>query len=128
WFQPPPDRSCGESNRGPPYQGFSGFIQGSSDILHVELYTIYKCLLLAIDMRIDELVCYSDSLHCIYLIKGPQVKYHIHAVLIQDIKELISQYNVSLYHTLKEGNQCANFFAKLGTSSDVDFSRHDSPP
>jgi ribonuclease HI len=108
--------------------GFPGFIQGSSDILLAELYAIYKGLLLAKDMNIDEFVCYSDSLHCVNLVKGPQVRYHIHAVLIQDINELLSQTNVSLYHTLREGNQCADFFAKLGASSDVDFLIHVSPP
>ncbi|GAU50021.1 hypothetical protein TSUD_186220 [Trifolium subterraneum] len=81
--------------------GFSGFIQGSSDILLAELYAIYRGLLLAKEMSIDELVCYSDSLHCVNLIKDPLAKYHIHAVLIQDIKELLSQTNVSLYHTLR---------------------------
>jgi ribonuclease HI len=96
--------------------------------LFAELYGIYKGLLLAKDMNIDEFVCYSDSLHCVNLIKGPQVRYHIHAVLIQDINELLSQTNVSLYHTLREGNQCANFFAKLGASSDADFLIHVSPP
>jgi hypothetical protein len=49
-------------------------------------------------------------------------------VLIQDIKELLSQANVSLHHTLREGNQCADFFAKLGATSDVDFLTHASPP
>jgi ribonuclease HI len=92
--------------------------------LFAELYAIYKGLLLAKDMNIDEFVCYSDSLHCVNLIKGPQVRYHIHAVLIQDIKELLSQTNVSLFHTLREGNQCADFFAKLGASSDVGFLTH----
>jgi hypothetical protein len=72
-------------------------------------------------MNIDELVFYSDSLHCVNLIKGPQVRYHIHAILIQDIKELLSHTNVSLHHTLREGNQCGDFFAKLGASSNADF-------
>ncbi|XP_045809964.1 uncharacterized protein LOC123904334 [Trifolium pratense] len=108
--------------------GFSGYIQGSSDILYAELYVIYKGLLLAINMGIDELVCYSDSLHCINLIKGPQVKFHMHAVLIQDMKDLIYQSNVSLCHTLREDNQCADFFAKLGASSNTDFISHDCPP
>jgi ribonuclease HI len=66
--------------------GFSGFIPETSDILLIELYAIYKGLLLAREMSIDELAWYADSLHCVNLIKGPQVKYHIHAVLIQDIK------------------------------------------
>ncbi|CAJ2656436.1 unnamed protein product [Trifolium pratense] len=79
-------------------------------------------------MDIDELVCYSDSLHRINLIKGSQVKFHMHAVLIQDIKDLISQSNVSRCHTLREGNQYADFFAKLGASSNADFTNHDCPP
>jgi hypothetical protein len=56
--------------------------------------------------------------------KGSHVKYHIHAVLIQDIKELLSQTNVSFYHTLREGNQCAHFFAKLEASSDAGLLTH----
>jgi hypothetical protein len=48
-------------------------------------------------------------------------------VLIQDKKELLSQTNVSLHHTLREGNQCADFFAKLGALSDADFLTHASP-
>ncbi|MCI32239.1 N-hydroxycinnamoyl/benzoyltransferase [Trifolium medium] len=52
---------------------FSGFIQGSSDILLAELYAIYKGLLLAKDMSIGELVCYSDSLLSVNLIKCPNV-------------------------------------------------------
>jgi ribonuclease HI len=51
--------------------GFSGFIPESSDIFLVELCAIYKGLMLARDMSIEELVCYSDSLHCVNLIKGP---------------------------------------------------------
>ncbi|KAK2444790.1 hypothetical protein QL285_015789 [Trifolium repens] len=97
--------------------GFSCFIQETPVIFLVELYAIYKGLLLARDMSIDEFVCYSDSLHSINLIKGPKVKYHIHAVLTQDIKELFFQTNVFLHHTLRKGNQCADFFAKLGASS-----------
>ncbi|GAU25827.1 hypothetical protein TSUD_30910 [Trifolium subterraneum] len=108
--------------------GFSDFIQGSSDILLVELYAIYKGILLAKDKSIDELVCYYDSLNCVNLIKGPHVKYRIHAVLIQDMKELLSQTNVSLHHTLREENQCADFFAKLGASSNADFLIHAFPP
>jgi hypothetical protein len=33
-----------------------------------------------------------------------------------------------LYNTLREGNQCADFFIKLRTSSDADFLTHISPP
>jgi len=108
--------------------GFSGYIQGSSDILHAELYAIYQGLLLVKNMNIIDLVCYSDSLHCINLIQGPSMKFHVYAVLIQDIKELIAQTNVTVYHTLREGNQCADFMAKLGASSNIELLLHSSPP
>jgi len=42
-------------------------------------------------MGITELVCYSDSLHGINIIKDPSLKYHMYVVLIQDIKDLIEQ-------------------------------------
>jgi ribonuclease HI len=108
--------------------GFSGFIRGSSDVLLTELYAIYKGLLLAKDMNIDEIDCYSDSLHCVNLIKGLQIKYLIHVVLIQDINELLFQINFSLYHTLRERNQYADFFAKLEASADAGFLTRVSPP
>jgi hypothetical protein len=41
----------------------------------------------------------------------PQI--HIHDVLIQDINDLLSQTNVSLHRTLRNENQCADFFMPL---------------
>jgi hypothetical protein len=93
--------------------GFSGLIEGSSDILYAELYAIYKSLLLVKDRSIDELVYYSNSLYCAHFIKGPKVKCQIHAMLIQDMKELLSQPNISPYHTLREDNQFIDFHLVL---------------
>jgi ribonuclease HI len=89
---------------------------------------MYQGLTLAKDLAIDELVCYSDSLLCINLIKGLVVKYHVYAVLVQDIKKLITQSNVTPCHTLREGNHCIDFLAKLGASSDADLLIHATPP
>lgn len=36
--------------------------------------------------------------------------------------------NVSLRHTLREGNHCADFFAKLGEGADARLLLHSSPP
>jgi len=105
--------------------GFSGYIQNSSDILYAELYAIYKGLLLAKEMGITDFVCYSDSLHCINILNGPPMRFHAYVVLIQDIKELLEQGNVMVNYTLREVNQCADFFAKLGASSDVEFLWHE---
>lgn len=95
--------------------------------MYAELYAIYKGLLLAKYMGITDFVCYSDALHCINILNGPSIRFHAYAVLIQDIKELLEQGNVMVNHTLREGNQCADFFAKLRASSDVEFFRHESP-
>jgi hypothetical protein len=43
-------------------------------------------------------------------------------------KELFSQTNVYLHHTLKEGNQSGDFFTKFRVFSDVDFLIHASAP
>jgi len=40
------------------YQVFARFIQDSYDILYVELYVIYKGLLLTKDLKITDLICY----------------------------------------------------------------------
>jgi len=56
------------------------------------------------------------------------MRFHAYVVLIQDIKELLEQKNVMVNHTLREGSQCVDFFAKLDASFDVEFLRHESPP
>jgi len=110
------------------FKDFSGYIQNFSNILYAELYDIYHGLLLAKSMGIIEPVFYSDSLHGINIVKDPSLKYHFYAVLIQDIKYLIEQGNVSIIHTLHEWNQCANFMVKLDVSSNFEFFRQYSPP
>jgi hypothetical protein len=52
-------------------------------------------------MEIEEFVCYYNSLHYINHTKELKVKYHIHVVMIQDIKEPLSQNN----RKLREQNQ-----------------------
>lgn len=70
----------------------------------------------------------SKSSSAINFIKDPTFKLHVYAVLIQDVKDMIEQSNIIVYHTLREENQCADFFARLGASSDSDLFYHVSPP
>jgi ribonuclease HI len=74
------------------------------------------------------LVCFSDSQLSVNLITGSVSKFHTYAVLIQDIKDLLASRNFRIFHTLREGNQCADFLAKLGASSNASYSVHQSPP
>jgi ribonuclease HI len=107
---------------------FSGFIPNSNDILLAELTTIYHGLIKAIEMGTDHLLCYYDSLISIHLISDNTLRFHIYAMVIQDIKDMLASRNYSLQHTLREGNQCADYLTKLGASSDVEFITHSSPP
>ncbi|AES78311.2 hypothetical protein MTR_7g027170 [Medicago truncatula] len=77
---------------------------------HYLQINISSGLLLAKYMGILDFVCYSDALHCINILNGPP-----------------NEGNVMVNHTLREENQCADFFAKLRASSDVEFLRHESP-
>jgi len=107
--------------------GFFGFIHNFADILYTELYAIYQGLLLAKDMGIIVLVCYFDSLRCINIINGPSMIFVCYTVLIQDIKKMIQQGNITVNHTLREENQCADVIAKFGASFNVELIRHDFP-
>ncbi|XP_024630819.1 uncharacterized protein [Medicago truncatula] len=108
--------------------GFSGYINSPSDILFAELMALYQGLRLAINLNFEEVACYSDSLLTVNLIKQDICQYHVYAVIIQNIKDLPSSRNFSLEHSLREGNQCANYMAKFGASTDVAFTVHSSPP
>ncbi|XP_024634721.1 uncharacterized protein [Medicago truncatula] len=116
------------NNAGFYLSGFSGFIPNSTDILLAELTTIYHGLSKAIEMGVDDLICYYDSLLSINLIFVNTTRFHIYVVLIQDIKDMLDNRNYFLQHTLREGNQCADYLAKLGASSYVEIITHSSPP
>jgi ribonuclease HI len=108
--------------------GFSGFIPHTTDILLAELTAILHGISIAKDMGITDMALYSDSLLSISLISGSCSKFHVHAVLIQDIKDLLSTVNYSLNHTLREANQCADYFAKQGASIDDGLLIYTQPP
>jgi len=74
--------------------GFSSFIPDSCDILLAELSAISHSITMANNLGYAEFACYFDSLVCINLINGPIERYHIYALLIQDIKHLLHQINV----------------------------------
>jgi len=104
------------------------FHRNTSDILFAELTAIQRGMLLAVEKGFKEIVCYSDSLLSIKLLTERASHYHAYVVLIQDIKDLISSRNFTIHHCLREGNQCTDFMAKLGATSNEEFSVHNSPP
>jgi len=91
---------------------------GFSNILHAELLTIYHGLRMAWEFGILELWCYSDSKTVIKLIFEPVNTWHHYATIIYNIKELFARdWHVHMHHTLREGNACVNYLAKLRAGS-----------
>jgi len=78
-------------------------------------------------LGITDYMCYSDSLQSVSLINGPPLKFHVYATLIQDIKDLLILSNTPVLHTLREGNYCADFLAKLGAVLDSVLTNYVSP-
>jgi hypothetical protein len=54
------------------------------------------------------------------------MKYHVHAILIQDIKNLTEQSNITIFYTIREGNKSADFMTIPKTLSNVDLLTHSS--
>lgn len=79
-------------------------------------------------LDIEKLVCYSDSLLSIDLIKGPTTRLHVYVVLIQDVNDSIEQSNAIVCHTLIEENHYVNFMVKFRASLNTNMSYHASPP
>lgn len=75
--------------------GFSGFINNSQDILFAELSALHQGLELTINLNYEELACYSDSLLTANLIKEEVSQFHVYAIIIQDIKDLLRSRNLS---------------------------------
>ncbi|GAU31243.1 hypothetical protein TSUD_149290 [Trifolium subterraneum] len=94
--------------------GFVGNI-GHSNILHAELLAIYHGLVLAWELDIKDLCCYSDSKTAIKLLSDHVNEWHQYAAIIYNIKNFLSRnWRVRLVHTLREGNNCTYFLAKFG--------------
>lgn len=105
---------------------------GSIDIsnsLHVELFAIYHGLGLTWDMGFRSVLCYSYSQVALHLITRSDPQLHCYASLIHDIQDKLRlHWSVLVERTLREGNQCTDFLAKMGASQDDRFKVIDTPP
>ncbi|PNX95949.1 ribonuclease H [Trifolium pratense] len=96
--------------------GYHGHI-GFSNILHAELLALLFGLQLAWDKGLSNIICYSDSLNVVKLVTAPITPMHLYAAILQEVKNLMNRnWTVQLRHTLREGNQSADFLAKMGSS------------
>lgn len=100
--------------------GFTGCC-GISTNLNVELFAIYHGLVIAWEAGYIYVICESDSLSALSLINEGVDHFHPFALMIKGIQNLRSlQWSLTLQHTLREGNECADWLAKTGASMDDD--------
>ncbi|GAU49474.1 hypothetical protein TSUD_91460 [Trifolium subterraneum] len=108
--------------------GFFGNL-GVTNILHAELMAILKGLLLAWELNIKDLSCYSDFATAIKLITEPVDVWHHYAVILNNIKDILNRdWQVSILHTFREGNTCAHYLAKHGAHNNIVFTTIAIPP
>lgn len=93
------------------------------------LLSIMVYIPLAWEKRHILLVCEPNSLFAINLIKQGSIAFHPLSTIITSIRQLLRRNWVApLQHTYREGNQCVDWLAKRGSSSDVSFMISDVCP
>lgn len=100
--------------------GFTGFC-GVSTNLNAELLAIYHGFMIAWRAGYTHVICEYDSLSALALINEGVNSFHPFGPLIFQIQSLKSlQWSLFIQHTLREGNECAEWMAKTGASRDDD--------
>jgi ribonuclease HI len=83
------------------------------------ILAILNGLKLCWDRGFRKVLCCSDSLLSVNLIKHGVTVHHRFANEISCIRKLLNNaWEVNLTHTLREGNACADVLAKMGANSD----------
>lgn len=137
-WHPPPDTAVkvnvdGSSFGNPGQSGFGGVIRDSTGTWHLgfsgscgyttnlnaELHAIYHGLRLAWNNGFRKVLCESDSMTALDLISSKLDKTHPYFPLVDRIKQFKHHsWELSFHHSLREGNFCADWLAKFGSSMD----------
>jgi ribonuclease HI len=116
------------NNFGSFLKGFYGKVSHAS-VLFAEIMAILQGLEICWLNGFRNLVCYSDSLLAVTLIREGVSAYHKYANEIQCIRHLLRRnWNVEVKHTLREGNACADVLAKMGAATNSPLVIMDDPP
>lgn len=136
WSKPPLDYVAlnvdGSAITNPRQAGFSGLIRdhrgefrrgfygsiGYSDIMPAELMVIFHGISLCWELGLRKIICFIDSLNTMKLLSEGDQNYHRHGNEIALVRAMLQRgWEVQLHHTLKEGNQAADYLAKRGPRS-----------
>lgn len=109
-------------------RGFYGSV-GWSDILHAEVMAIFHGLRMCWEVGIRKLVCCSDSMLAVSLIQQGVSPLHRHANELAIIHDLLRRdWEITINHTYREGNFCADFLAKMGARCNEPLVNLDAAP
>ncbi|KAK7269582.1 hypothetical protein RIF29_22314 [Crotalaria pallida] len=108
--------------------GFAGHF-GISNNIHMELLAVLHGLKLAWSRGFRSIECRTDRMEVLNLLKGGFNHFHLYASIIASIVDVVRRdWSVMFSHTLREGNQCADFLAKKGACMDANMEVFESPP
>ena len=94
--------------------GFSGHV-GISTNLHAELLGLLHGLQVAWDFGAQRVLCCSDSLDVVTPVTKGVPPSHRYATIVEaTVSWFDEDWTVSVEHSLREGNACANMLAKCG--------------
>ncbi|KAH0721920.1 hypothetical protein KY289_004964 [Solanum tuberosum] len=88
----------------------------TTSCLTAELWAIHGGLTLAKNFKLKNVIIETDSREALMLImsKGRAVDNHPDCNVIKECRRMLSELGISMMHTLREGNSCADHLAKLG--------------
>lgn len=98
-------------------KGFYGSV-GYSNILHAELMALFLGISLCWELGFRKVMCFTDSLNVLKLIEDGDHNFHSFGNEIALIRGMLRRdWNIQLNHTLREGNHCTDYLAKMGAKS-----------
>ena len=102
---------------------------GITSSFEAELWGLIYGLQLALSLNISELLVDLDSAALVSLFADPQTPTRELSNLMLKGRHLVSCFDsITFHHTLREGNQAADFLANLGHSIAPGLLLHQTPP
>jgi ribonuclease HI len=116
------------NNNGEFLWGFYG-VAAIQSVLFAEIMAIFHGLQFCWDSGYRKVICFSDSLQSVHLIRDGVSAHHRFANEIHNFRNLLGKdWDVMINHTLREGNACGDVMAKMGALSASHLVKIDTPP
>ena len=109
----------------------AGFVShiGIAGSLLAELIAIRHGLLLAWQYGFRRVECESDCLKAVQIIHSNTGDFPYFESIVEEINQLLLlDWDVKVYHVLREANSCADYLAKIGSSTNTAFAILLKPP